>query len=147
MCKIRVLRYRRYRRYRRYLPTNWLLPLKEYCGMSQLCKVASLSPRLPIGRLERPPRASGAIHLRSEAPSTRPVSSDSALESWSDGASRGVGRETERPGRAALRPGEVGPPSRCFGVSRGALGVMGPRRGSPRKHHSQRNAQGQPAVP
>ena len=34
----------------------------------------------------------------------RSVSSDSALESWSDGASRGVGRETERPGRAALRP-------------------------------------------
>ena len=64
-----VLRYRRYRRYRRYLPTNWLLPLKEYCGMSQLCKVASLSLRLPTGRLERP---RGAIHLRSVAPSTRP---------------------------------------------------------------------------
>ena len=69
MSCVRVLRYRRYRRYRRYLPTNWLLPLKEYCGMSQLCKVASLSLRLPTGRLERP---RGAIHLRSVAPSTRP---------------------------------------------------------------------------
>ena len=62
MSCVRVLRYVG-------TSTNWLLPLKEYCGMSQLCKVASLSLRLPTGRLERP---RGAIHLRSVAPSTRP---------------------------------------------------------------------------
>jgi hypothetical protein len=87
---------------RRYLPTNWLLPLKEYCGMSQLCKVASLSLRLPTGRLERP---RGAIHLRSVAPSTRPRPSQlEAIVRWKafltarpEVSARPPGRETAAP--------------------------------------------------